>query len=183
MTKTSTSNPDPNDQTGRFVRLLGEHERNLRAYVLSLVPHWADADEIVQQTRVRIWEQFDQYDPSKDFGAWSRSIAYYLVLAMREKAGRYPQLRSEEFLGSVSRQFEQAAPRSGGFRSALAACLQKLDTARRGLIMRFYGGTETMSDIAADMGLSTGTVKVRIHRTRLALADCMKQTMHREGSE
>lgn len=164
------------------MRLLAANERSLRAYVLSLVPHWDDADEIVQQTRVRIWEQFDQYDPTKDFGAWSRSIARYLVLAMREKISRYPQLRSEEFLESVSRHFTESTPHSSASRRALAVCLDKLDAARRTLIMRFYTGTETTKSIAADMGLSTAAVKVRIHRTRLALSDCVEEEIRQEGS-
>ena len=52
-----------------FLRLLGEHERRLRGFILALVPHWADADDIAQEVRLRLWEQFDDYDPAKDFGA------------------------------------------------------------------------------------------------------------------
>jgi len=44
--------------------LLAKNERRLSQYVLALVPNWADADDLIQQTKVRLWEQFGQYDKS-----------------------------------------------------------------------------------------------------------------------
>lgn len=65
----SSHSPDGDDRTREFLRLLGQHERRLRGFILSLVPHWADAEDIAQEVRIRLWEQFDNYDPAKDFGA------------------------------------------------------------------------------------------------------------------
>ena len=64
------SGPSINDDNiQQFLLLLGRHERWLQAFVLSLVPNWADADDIVQEVRICLWQQFDSYDPTKDFGA------------------------------------------------------------------------------------------------------------------
>ena len=63
------------DNTEQFMRLLAAHERQLTAFVLALIPHWADADEIVQETKIRLWQQFDQYRPDESFGAWACAIA------------------------------------------------------------------------------------------------------------
>ena len=57
-------------RTREFVRLLSVHEQELSGYVISLVPNWADADEVIQETKLRLWVQFDQYDAAKDFGVW-----------------------------------------------------------------------------------------------------------------
>ena len=61
------STPSSNDErTRRYLELLGQHERRLRGFILALVPHWADAEDIAQEVRIRLWEQFDNYDPAKN---------------------------------------------------------------------------------------------------------------------
>ena len=54
---------DPNwDLHNReFVRLLAEHERQLSGYVHALIPLWQDAEDVLQNTKLRLWEQFDSF--------------------------------------------------------------------------------------------------------------------------
>ena len=59
--------PTNDERTREYLRLLGQHERRLLGFILSLVPNWADADDIAQEVKIRLWEQFDKYDPAKDF--------------------------------------------------------------------------------------------------------------------
>lgn len=37
-----------------FVRLLTQHQRRVYAYILGIVPNWNDADEILQETNIRL---------------------------------------------------------------------------------------------------------------------------------
>ena len=55
------------ERTQQYLTLLGQHEGRLLGFILSLVPNWADADDIAQEVRIRLWKQFDGYDPAKDF--------------------------------------------------------------------------------------------------------------------
>jgi len=71
-----------------FVRLLKRYDRRLAAYVFSLVPDWNDAEDILQDTWVRLWEQFDEYRQGEDFGVWACTIARYLVMAYRKRMQR-----------------------------------------------------------------------------------------------
>ena len=176
----NTSSPSDSDLTAEFVRLMGENERSLRAFVLSLVPHWADADEIVQQTRVRIWEQFQDYDTTKNFGAWARTIAHYLVLSHREKLTRYPQLLSTAFLEAVVEQYNVAPPAVADREAALRLCMEKLDEPGRQLIGRYYSGDETMRDIGDQLGITANAVKHRMVRIRTTLAKCIERTLDQE---
>ena len=57
------------DRVNQYIQLLAKHERRLRGYILALVPNYADAEDVAQDVRIRLWEQFDRYDPAKDFGA------------------------------------------------------------------------------------------------------------------
>ena len=87
-------------RTEDFLRLLDQHESSLRAYILGMVVNWNDAQDLAQETRMRLWQQFANFDQSKDFGAWARAIAYYVVLAHRKAKSRQKRQFSEEFLRS-----------------------------------------------------------------------------------
>ena len=71
----NSSSTLPTPKTEQFLELLGACERSLFAYVYALAPNWQDAEEIMQRVRIRIWQQFDQYDEAKSFDAWARAIA------------------------------------------------------------------------------------------------------------
>src|SRR5256885_7293338 len=104
---TQFSSPgDKNPKTEQFLKLLGAHERSLFAYVYALAPNWQDAEEIMQRVRIRIWQQFEQYDANKPFDAWARAIAYYLVLAYRKEKSRQREFFAEHVLEAIAAQFE-----------------------------------------------------------------------------
>ena len=165
------------ERTKRFLRLLAEHERTLRAYVLSLVRNWNDAEDLVQETRIRLWEQFDTYDESKDFGVWARTIAYYQALTFRKRASRDQERFTTAFMESVAEELERQASELDLRHAALQACLEKLDRAKRAVLMRYYEGTETMRQIAESQGRPIEGLRKTLQRTRLALSRCVEVTM------
>ena len=71
-----------------YVRLLAEHERQLAGYVHALVPLWQDAEDVLQDTKLRLWEQFDTFQLGTNFAAWSFTIAGYLVRKHRKDRQR-----------------------------------------------------------------------------------------------
>jgi len=92
---------DQETRTREFVRLLSLYEQELSGYIVSLVPNWADGDEIAQETKLRLWEQFERYDSAKDFGAWARTIAHFMVLAYRKRSKRTSARFSQQFIDLV----------------------------------------------------------------------------------
>ena len=45
----------------RFLSLFLRSEREIFRYVAALVPNVADAEDIVQQTAIALWEKFDAF--------------------------------------------------------------------------------------------------------------------------
>lgn len=168
---------ETDERTKAFLRLLSEHERRLRAFVLSLVPNWNDAEELVQETRIRLWEQFDRYDVSKDFGIWSRTIAYYLVLSYRKKRGREKARFTTEFMEAVAGEVAKQSTDLNSRHAALQRCLQKLGDAQREVLMRCYRGGETISQIAESLGRPLEAFRKSIYRTRLVLGRCVNDSL------
>ena len=75
----------------QFIRLMTRHERLVYGYILSLVPNWADADEILQETNIRLWEEFEKFEAGTNFAAWAVRVAHFQVLTtrwLRSRAGR-----------------------------------------------------------------------------------------------
>lgn len=170
-----------NQRNRRFVELLGQHEQQLNAFVLALVPHWPDADEIVQQTRIRLWEQFDGYDADKDFGAWARSIAYYQVLTFRKQSGR----RAAVISGLAIEKLAAEADRVGDLsprQAALSECLDRLPAAQRELLAQSYSGSESIQNLALRVGRSFNAIRQSLFRLRKALYHCVEQRLAGENS-
>jgi RNA polymerase sigma-70 factor, ECF subfamily len=167
------------ERTREFLRLLGQHERRLLGFILALVPHWADADDIAQEVKIRLWEQFDQYDSSKDFGAWARTIAHYQILTYRGKKSRYRELFCDEFVELVAKETNAVSAELETGQQALADCFEKLPETKRELLLLYYSGRRTTREIAAKQGRSFDATRQSILRARLSLSDCVEEVMRK----
>ncbi|HJQ81193.1 MAG TPA: sigma-70 family RNA polymerase sigma factor [Lacipirellulaceae bacterium] len=173
----------PTPQAEQFVTLLGAHERNLFAYVYALTASWQDAEEVMQRVRIRIWQQFDQYDVEKPFEAWARAIAYYLVMAYRKEKSRQREFFTEAVLESVSNEFDKHLRNADDRRDALLRCLDKLGQRRRELVTTYYSATPRTSEaIAATLSMTPGALRQAIFRIRKVLHECVARTIHAEAS-
>ena len=136
-----------------FASLYRQHERNLYGYVLSLIPDIAAADEICQDTSLRLWEQFEQFDTSKDFGAWARTIAYYQVLKYRKSLGRERLQFNSELLEVLADRASVRCDDLANRQSYLIECLTKLSGLKRQVIQLYY----SLGMTAKERGRKTGT--------------------------
>src|SRR6266545_8263431 len=59
----------------QFLSLFLRSEREVFRYVAALVPNITDAEDIVQQTAIALWEKFDAYDPAQPFTPWACRFA------------------------------------------------------------------------------------------------------------
>ena len=172
----------PYDQspTEEFVRLLGEHEHSVTAYILSLVPNWHDARDIAQETRLKLWHQFDEFDRSKDFGAWALTIAYWEVMRFRKQRSREKIQFSDEAVELFAQVARKASLQTEDRQSALAMCVEKLDAVRRRILGLYYSTKMTMHEIAQQEGQTYEGVRKSLFRTRLNLRECIERVLRQE---
>jgi RNA polymerase sigma-70 factor (ECF subfamily) len=78
----------PPDKNRLFLSLFLQNQRRLYAYVLTLLPNRADADDVLQETCLVTWDKFDAGQPPADFLAWARRVAYHKVLDFYKKTHR-----------------------------------------------------------------------------------------------
>ena len=178
----SDSSDDRSDaRTTQFLRLLGEHERSLYAFVLAAITRWDDADDIVQEAKIRLWEQFDKYRPDTDFGAWARSVAHFLILAYRKNAKRERLRFSQAFYEAVAAEVQVAPNLVSDRQQALLNCLGKLSKARRSLIEMYYAGKESLPELAQRLGQTYDAMRKSVYRTQIALSECIESRMGKDA--
>ena len=172
----------PGPKTEEFLRLLGAHERSLFAYVYALAPGWQDAEEVMQRLRIRIWQQFDQYETDKPFDAWARAIAYYLVLAYRKEKSRQREFFAERVLEAVSSQYEKHLEGAHDRNEVLTGCLEKLDARKRDLVNAYYSSAKSSSEsVAGKLSMTPNAVRQALFRIRKILLECVERTMRVES--
>jgi RNA polymerase sigma-70 factor, ECF subfamily len=166
-----------------FVQLLIEHERRLEGFVLALVPEWTAAEDIIQETKLRLWEQFDQFDRNRNFGGWARAIAYYQVLDYRKSQKRSRErLFSDDFLQSVAQEEASLQEEIVVRQSFLASCLERLSEKAQELLQLVYSGEETIRQIAHKLGRSEAATYTAVQDARLRLHKCLEEELRKEQS-
>jgi RNA polymerase sigma factor (sigma-70 family) len=112
-----------------FLRLFLQNQRRIYAYVLTLLPNRADADDLFQEASLVLWDKFDESAPPDDFAAWGCRIAYFKVLDFCKKHQRRRVLFSQALLERVAETAleQSAALQLDERREALADCLGKLN--------------------------------------------------------
>src|SRR5262245_16226613 len=166
-----------------FLRLFLQNQRRLYAYVLTLLPRRADADDVFQEASLVLWDKFDEARPPDDFAAWACRIAYFKILDFNKKHQRARVMFSQAMLERVAETaLEQAATlQLDERREALAGCLGKLSERDRCLLAERYADGGTVQSAAERLGRSPDAVYKALARTRRALFDCVTQALAAGG--
>jgi RNA polymerase sigma-70 factor, ECF subfamily len=163
---------------GEFVRLLVTHESYVRAYILSLLPRWTEAEEVFQETCVRLYQQIDEWDPSKSFRAWACTLAYYQVLTYRKTVERDRSRFSQSFLDAVVRQFTDESFSDDLRADALQSCLGKLRADHRQILDLTYRDDLSVEQVARQSHRTIDATYKTLMRVRKLLRSCVERTIH-----
>jgi RNA polymerase sigma-70 factor, ECF subfamily len=177
------STPDKQDSalhTREFVRLLAGHERQLAGYVHAMIPSWQDAEDVLQNTKLRLWEQFDSFRPDGDFAAWAITVAGYMVRAHRTRCQRQRVCFSDDLLEKIAQSMPTASPRQDERVSVLVECVRALSSASRKLLSLSCAGQRSLKDIARELGRTPSATYVALFRIRRSLFECVEKHMHEE---
>lgn len=168
-------------QTAEFVRLLTQCQGSVYSLILASVPNWADADEILQETNVRLWEQFDKYVPGSDFCSWARTIATYQVMTYRKTRGRqreqFVETFVEEMFGAVGE-----VPTSAR-RDALLKCLERLPESNQSILRSYYAPGADPSALALALKRTVESLRLTLFRLRRALRECIERQLRIESRQ
>ena len=111
MSHDAPSDPDATAAAQqRFLSLFLRSEREVLRNVSALVPNVQDAEDIVQQTAVALWERFDAYDPAQPFTPWACRFALNKARQWIERHQRWRALLDNGLAEELARRREELRP-------------------------------------------------------------------------
>lgn len=123
-----------------LIVLLTTHQSRLFAYILSLMGEPNQALDVLQETNLTLWRKAKELRPGSNFTAWALQVAYYQVLACRQRQRRDRLVFDDDLVAQLS---QEAASDQGEFlhrQTTLGDCLKKLNSRHAALIDR-HGGS------------------------------------------
>lgn len=163
-----------------FLRLLAANEPQIAACVHSLIPLWNDAEDVLQETRTRLWAQFERYEAGTDFAAWARTIARFLVKAYYTEKGRERVTFSPAVVELISAEVERSGD-SEEFSDALVGCVRKLSRKHQLLLHKHYTQGQQLPEIAEETGRSLSGLYSTFSRLRGQLMECIRRRVAGRG--
>lgn len=176
----SDSNAQPADPHRALVPLLMQHERQIFGYIYTLVPNRHDAQDILQETCLTIYDKFADFTPGTDFMAWAMRIAWWKVRAARQKYARSKVVFNDEVMEAVSNTAVTMAEETSPLQAALAQCLQKINDRDRRMILTRYERGSGVERAAMVSGRSLQAAYKALMRIKQVLHDCVLNTMAKE---
>jgi RNA polymerase sigma-70 factor (ECF subfamily) len=174
--------PAENEHHHRFLRAFTANEPAIRAYVRRLVPARADADDIMQDVSVVLWEKFGSFREGGDFRAWAFGVARFEVLGWLRDRGRDRLVLDEEVVLKLAEETKEDEPTLARQRQALDDCMSKVPTEQRELLMRAYQPEAQIQEVALESGRTVPGFYQWLHRVRRMLQDCILRALSRETS-
>lgn len=157
------------DDSGDFDGFyLATRDRLLHA-LYAMTGDLAEAQDVVQEAYARAWQRWQTVAAYDDPAAWVRTVAWRLAISRRRKA--------RNRIGAALRLHAITAPAAepSADTAVIVAALRRLPDAQRRALALHYLCDLSVDAVAAETGVSAGTVKSRLSRGRTALAAVMTE--------
>jgi RNA polymerase sigma-70 factor (ECF subfamily) len=165
--------------------LYDRHARTLYSLVHHILRDSAEAEDVLQEVFLRVWEKVATYDP-----VLGSPMAWLVRIARNRAVDRVRSRRSRPVTQSADetldgRLFDAAAPALDPERAtsdseqqrAIAGALSRLAPEQRVLIEHAFFMGYTQSELATRFALPLGTVKTRIRTGMLAMREHLQHVV------
>jgi RNA polymerase sigma-70 factor (ECF subfamily) len=171
--------------------LMERHSERLFHYLIRLVQNESDAEELAQESFVRVYQHRARFDTKQKFSTWLYAIASNLARDRFRWRVRHPQVsldaEGESTGGPLSdvlpankpspSQSMEANERADAVRGAVAALPEDL---RLPLVLAEYEG-RAQAEIAQILECSVKAVEMRIYRARQQLRERLQSFFGKDG--
>ncbi len=155
--------PDPRDA-------LIEHLPAMRAFAISLTRDVAAADDVVQDTLVKAWTNFERFETGSNMRAWLFTILRNTFYSSRRKLRReVPDVDGVHTGALVEKPAHDGRLQMTDFRTAFA----KLTDEQREALLLVGASGFSYEEAAVMCRVPVGTIKSRIGRARQRLNELL----------
>lgn len=160
------------------------HVRSLLRTAMRLCRRRESAEDLVQETMLRAWKAFDQFQPQTNCKAW----LFAILMNVWNEEYRKPWLRYEALAPERFDPDQQAvASRSDDrvFTQEVLACIDRLPEEQRCVLLLAVVEGLALKEIAEILNIPMGTVMSRLGRARAAVREYLRPNpgplTHREA--
>jgi RNA polymerase sigma-70 factor (ECF subfamily) len=174
-----TNQTDNND---KFLSLLLPNQKRILGYILTYVPNYTDADDILQNTLSILWKKFDQYEPGTDFLAYAVTIAKYEIMNYYRVCRKSGKLYLGDPVQQVlERESPSIDPHFNTRVEALKECIKKLSADETHLVQLRYEEEMPLSRIGQRLGISPPAALKKLSHIHSRLIRCIRLRLAFEG--
>lgn len=156
-----------------FRALYEEAGGQLFAICLRMVRDRNEAEDVLQEAFVKIWQKSYMFDPARGEGiAWLATIARNSALDRLRRPGRADQPYDELAVAELDTHFDSYDTATA---ADLRNCLQSLRSEYHKAIVLAYMNGMTHEELAKALGHPLGTIKSWLRRGLEQLKGCMDQ--------
>jgi RNA polymerase sigma-70 factor (ECF subfamily) len=161
----------------RAQTLFVPHMPRIRAFVLSLMPDFAQADDILQDVFLTVTAKAADFQAGTNFLAWVLTIARFRVLKAMNAMDKAFLPLSPEVLDALAAEAPEPSAEQDRRIAALERCIGKLaPQARRVVELRYWDALKPAA-IAQRLGIGANGVSVLLSRSRVALRLCVERQL------
>ena len=162
-----------------FASLVNKYQKQIRALAWRIVEDFHIAEEITQDAFLTAYRELEKLKEPQRFAGWLSVIARRHCYAWHRKkrlsTESYHELQetdSEQIEGTAYSEYiieEKERETGEAQREVVQKLLAKLQESERTVITLHYFGEMTCSEIGEFLGVSTNTIKSRLHRAQQRL--------------
>lgn len=171
-TQTSLAHSVCQGKEDGFARLYDDYSGLLFGIILRIVGDSEDAENLLQDCFIKVWQNMDQYDPSKGkLATWLINIARNTAIDFTRSKYFNQRLKNQNIENLVGQDREAVVSAAYEDTLGLRQLVEKLSAGCRQIIEWMYFDGYTQQEISDSFDIPLGTVK---SRTRSALKELRK---------
>lgn len=162
-----------------YAELVDEYKSYAFTIALKIVGNRHEAEEVAQDSFIKAFHYLRGFNRQAKFSTWLYRIVFNMAISQKRK-------NRQQFVDIEDRSIETSERSDAGTEKEdkevfIGQALARLNDADRLAIQLFYIREFSLEEVADLMGQQVNTVKVRIHRARLRLADELKNILKQEA--
>jgi RNA polymerase sigma factor (sigma-70 family) len=162
-----------------YATLVDKYKSYAYTIAMKILENRPEAEEAAQDAFVKAFQYMKNFNRQAKFSTWLYRIVFNTAISYKRKSK--PALQSiEKSIIEYSERADHNAEQDDKQVFILQA-MNKLNEADRLAIQLFYMNEFSMEEVAEMMGQNINTIKVRIHRARVRLADELKGILKQEA--
>jgi len=166
----------------QFLRLFAEHKPHLRAFAHALTLQAGEADDLLQDACVQMWQKLGQLKGEGDFRAWACSFLRFNAMNRRRRNHRNPVSLSMDFIDQLADENEAEADLADAERRALEGCMEGLPPIQKDLVRQYYANADvTIADLSKELQRPAAGLYKTLQRVRETLRACIGVRLKNEG--